>query len=345
MDIPTTESQGHANGSCDRCRLRKLRCDRNIGGCSSCKVSETVCCYPSFHESSRKKRGPYRKGKTKNELELERTVKILEAKNESLLELLSRMNANRQGEVNLNPSSDCTTPVLRGSTSTTCLLDISQQCHQASLESLIEHDSCVESLLAREATKPAPSNNGCLPERTNDNRLVFPAMNTHTSNLRLANELLHVLSSPGLGFNITRQFPPNRSWQGPSTRVPSGLHPTQGSRAEYWSIFIRKIEPVVAIVRAADIFEFFFHPNHQTFGDGFEALMFSVYYSVVATCTETETELRLSECKAPLSLRYRTAFGTALLQTLFDGPLSLPVLQALVLYLVRLNHVTSRNFR
>lgn len=93
MDTEETEayeSDGKANTACSACRRRKLRCDRNTDGCSTCRKSDIPCIYTphigktdgtsSTRDARRKPRGPYNKGKTPREKELEHVVELLTEK-------------------------------------------------------------------------------------------------------------------------------------------------------------------------------------------------------------------------------------------------------------------------
>ena len=90
QDLEAENLEGRANGACSACHRRKLRCDRNLDGCSTCKKIDIPCLYTphdsissstaSTRNARRKPRGPYNKGKTPREKELEHVVEMLKEK-------------------------------------------------------------------------------------------------------------------------------------------------------------------------------------------------------------------------------------------------------------------------
>ena len=207
MKSPAAETQGPTSGSCDPCRRRKLKCDRTLDGCSNCKVTEAICCYPSVHETGRKKRGPYRKGKTKNEIELERTVRTLEAKNESLLDLLSRINASRLGENNNQRSETGKTSSLNSVPSSPDSPVQTQQLYQTGLETSIQHQVQGELWVTHGHKKSVRTHDILTLKRVREVECTVSAAHTYLSEQSITNELLHVISAPSLGFKVPCQFP------------------------------------------------------------------------------------------------------------------------------------------
>ena len=76
-----------ASCACSACHRRKLKCDRNLNGCSTCKNSDIPCVYTTSSDKGsgnastragrREPRGSYNKGKTPRERELEHMVQLL----------------------------------------------------------------------------------------------------------------------------------------------------------------------------------------------------------------------------------------------------------------------------
>jgi hypothetical protein len=81
-----------SGASCNSCRRRKLKCDREVKGCSNCAKAEIPCLYPSPSTSIKRKRGPYHKEKTQRERELEHAVKVIEAKYNQLADQVRTQN-------------------------------------------------------------------------------------------------------------------------------------------------------------------------------------------------------------------------------------------------------------
>lgn len=91
--LPCSESP---IGSCQSCRQRKLKCDRDPKGCLHCHKSDSICYYPTSNRKTKQKRGPYRTAKTRHQLELEKKIKLLEEKNAKL----SKLFDNGNGRIN-----------------------------------------------------------------------------------------------------------------------------------------------------------------------------------------------------------------------------------------------------
>lgn len=88
-EAANTDGEKKAAGACTACHRRKLKCDR-MPVCSNCRKSDLPCVYTAHTNKSRqasttrdgrrKPRGPYQKGRTVREKELENIVEILQEK-------------------------------------------------------------------------------------------------------------------------------------------------------------------------------------------------------------------------------------------------------------------------
>lgn len=100
------DEKARADHACTACHRRKLKCDRELPpqGCSTCRKADTPCMYTDpasngkVHATTRagrkKARGPYRKGQTPREKELENYVLLLTKK---CSDLESRSQFETQG--------------------------------------------------------------------------------------------------------------------------------------------------------------------------------------------------------------------------------------------------------
>lgn len=79
--------------------------------------------------------------------------------------------------------------------------------------------------------------------------------------------------------------------------------------------------------------------NIGNIGPSTNALLFSIYYTALSSCTARETRQRFGESQEELMLRYGQYFESAVAHG-FDVP-SLETLQALVLYMVSISHRCS----
>lgn len=88
-DNASFNNERKASGACSSCHRRKLKCDR-LTICSNCKKANIPCVYTSHpiksgstattRDGRKKVRGPYQKGRTVREKELEHVVELLQEK-------------------------------------------------------------------------------------------------------------------------------------------------------------------------------------------------------------------------------------------------------------------------
>lgn len=119
------------------------------------------------------------------------------------------------------------------------------------------------------------------------------------------------------------------------------LHPAPNHAPRYWQLYIENIDPVVKILHVpsfANKFNDAYKDLHRLEA-GTEALMFSIYYSVVASLSVDTVQAEFRESKDNLLKRYQFAIKQALSKAKFMKSKELAPLQALTHYLV--SHLSS----
>jgi hypothetical protein len=113
MQQAETSEKVQSASACVSCHRRKIKCDKLIDGCTRCRLSEIPCRYPSDpigdyatrneaqHRGERRARGPYKKGKSPREKELE---ELLQATIRRCDDLERQLTSRSQSD-GLSPSS------------------------------------------------------------------------------------------------------------------------------------------------------------------------------------------------------------------------------------------------
>ncbi|KAK4500985.1 hypothetical protein PRZ48_006791 [Zasmidium cellare] len=120
-----------------------------------------------------------------------------------------------------------------------------------------------------------------------------------------------------------------------------GMQPASGSHHpsvrrifEYWHIYITRVDPLLKIFHCPTIGKTLFTviDDLGKIPQSFEALLFSMYYAAVSSCTAREVRQRFGERQDVLMKRYGRCIEAALGDN-YDVP-ALETLQALVLYII-----------
>lgn len=119
------------------------------------------------------------------------------------------------------------------------------------------------------------------------------------------------------------------------------LHPTSNYASRYWQLYVENIDPVVKILHVPSFEKKFRDANKdlQRLEAGTEALMFSIYYSVIASLSVDTVQAEFKESKDNLLKKYQFAIKQALSKAKFMKSKELAPLQALTQYLV--SHLSS----
>lgn len=143
------------------------------------------------------------------------------------------------------------------------------------------------------------------------------------------------------GSSIAEKEPPGEDGaampQEPKESVALGLHPSISRIFEYWHLFVSRVDPLTKVIHSPSFAKTLVSSidDLRRVGPATEALLFSVYYAAVSTCTAHEAHRRFGESREVLLHRY----GRSVEASLADN-YSLPVLeslQALVIYMVCLS--------
>lgn len=118
-----------------------------------------------------------------------------------------------------------------------------------------------------------------------------------------------------------------------------GQHPPTRRIFEFWHLFVSRVDPLIKIIHCPTFAKVLFASldNLHALGGPTQALIFSIYYAAVSTCTAREARLRFHEARDVLLQRY----GRAVEATLADnyGLPEIESLQAIVLYIVCILHI------
>jgi hypothetical protein len=115
------------------------------------------------------------------------------------------------------------------------------------------------------------------------------------------------------------------------------LHPHSNQASRYWQLYVENIDPVTKVLHVPT-FERKFNDAQKDLRRleaGTEALMFSIYYSVVTSLSVDTVQAEFKESKDNLLQKYQFAIEQALSKAKFMRSKDLSTLQALTLYLVR----------
>ncbi|KAK2749673.1 hypothetical protein FQN57_005895 [Myotisia sp. PD_48] len=114
------------------------------------------------------------------------------------------------------------------------------------------------------------------------------------------------------------------------------FHPSTAKRCVIWDLFCENVAPVVPIFHRPTLKKVLDHAviNMDTLNKNTEVMMFAVYYTAIATMTQTECLSRLGESRDDALTRYRFAFEQALGRANILNSQSFTLLQGLVLFLL-----------
>ena len=300
------------NPSCTLCRRRKIKCDR-IFPCSGC-VRAGVECVPVIRSKLPRGRRGGREPRANGVLleriiKLESLVKNIEAQDERLLEKDQANRANdfddprREGEYTTVPGKPSTEP-LNKYLGTPFWVTLSQEI--SGLREVLDNSSNDEDDVEDDHDS-APNSSAQWEQQ-------------HTSHS---------------GFLISSN---------PS--IPIIVRPTRHQMYIFCDSYLANVDPVFKVLHAPSL------RKHLQEGSteldcspgpgGLDALRFSIYYAATISMSDGECRHRIGEDRHLLLARYRAATELALAQADFVNTVELSTLQALAIYLVRLNFNVSR---
>jgi hypothetical protein len=114
------------------------------------------------------------------------------------------------------------------------------------------------------------------------------------------------------------------------------LHPQPAQISKLWQSFLDNINPLAKIIHAPTVQLKFVEAagNLDNVPKSTNALMFAIYFSAVASMTETGCQVMLGESQSTLLRRYHAGAQKALVAAKFLRASDLAVLQALLIFLV-----------
>ncbi|CAK4030960.1 aurofusarin cluster transcription factor aurR2-like [Lecanosticta acicola] len=183
----------------------------------------------------------------------------------------------------------------------------------------------------------SPANVGQTPPAPSD-RPSFGRPSLHSANSEdLVKDALIALTKSSVSEHESRQddgvfLSHNYALQqGSEFNVP---HPPIRRILEYWQIFVTRVDPMTKVIHAPSFGKRLFSviDNLGTIPSSTEAMLFSIYYAAVSSCTARECRIQFGESQATLMSRYGRNIEAALGEN-HEVP-ALEALQALVLYLI-----------
>jgi Fungal specific transcription factor domain len=118
----------------------------------------------------------------------------------------------------------------------------------------------------------------------------------------------------------------------------TSLHPQPMDIMRLWQTFLDNVNPLIKVIHAPTIQQQIIETstNLEGVSKGMEALLFSIYLLAVTSIDDARCKDAFGEKRSLLLARYQFGAQQALLNAEFLRPMSLVVLQALVIYLVGL---------
>lgn len=353
-----------ATGSCGSCRRRKLKCDRDNNGCSSCAKGQIPCIYPVASPSKgRKKRGPYRKDKSQREKELEHAIKNMETKYAEMESRIQRRESTQSTQIHV---SQLDQQLDQGSCAGTNAPPSIASSNSRSYDSL-QHSNPVS---------PSQSGDcGSLPNM--EPSLVNMAPNAVAAPLSdrfwspFSKDVSGFLSkSDGATLTSDQFMQVNQAVDESASAVQKAsavslpasaasdqsnarqsvllgcslstanleeLHPPQADMLNYWHIYTVRVEPMTRLLHPPSFSPKFLAAsgNPGSVSRGMEALMFSIYFAAINSMGTADVQLRFASSKDDLLKKFETGVLHALAKADVMACQDLQTLQALVIYLVR----------
>ena len=130
---------------------------------------------------------------------------------------------------------------------------------------------------------------------------------------------------------------------GPTTLTH--LHPDETGIFRLWQMYLENVDPVIKIFHAPSTQAHIMQATRRIseISPTFECIMFAIYFAAVTSCQSCKaSKLLLNEDRHVLLARYRQAFEHALARVNFMSAPTLPVLQALALFLICARHSVDK---
>jgi hypothetical protein len=137
-------------------------------------------------------------------------------------------------------------------------------------------------------------------------------------------------SSPGLGSVLLQN--------GSAFKDLASIHPQPFQIFRLWQAFLDNVNPLVKLFHAPSIQQQISQAvgSLDSVSKPLEALMFAIYSSAIASLSNDECLEIMGEEKTTLSLRFTSATEQSLANASYLESSSMTVLQAFILYLVRM---------
>lgn len=123
------------------------------------------------------------------------------------------------------------------------------------------------------------------------------------------------------------------------------FHPNSNQIDYLWQTFVERVDPVIKLLHKPTFQKQIDEAKLNTIGLNkyFEALLFSIYFASATSMSEEDCELHFQEAKEVMLNKYRFAVQQSFARADFLRTHNNILLQALVIYMVRIS-ICSSNY-
>lgn len=312
---PITEPGIQKSFSCVLCSQRKVKCDRQPGGCANCTKVRVPCVYKAPPPPRRRKKGV-------RDIDTSSRLRLYE-------DALRQLGVDPEEVVRQDPA--------KGSV----------------IQSASEMNEFLRPQTTSKQRNFHPSEIGVLVTEQGKSRYLENGIWTSLkSEFRETHELLDESSDEGLSRNegaTPDSLPADASkliFGSPSSPVKlQSLHPNPVQIFKLWQLYLENINPLIKLFHAPTVQQVILDAsgNLDDISRSVEALLFAIYCITTESLSNTDCINLLGESKSVVSQRFRSGAQHALVNSSLLKTSELMVLQAFVLFVVR-DYVDSRYF-
>lgn len=326
-DKISNDAQPKSQSSCELCQRRKVRCDKG-NPCSTCKRMGVKCEIPARRRLPRGRNGGRRKGDTD-----------LKARIAKLENLVSSLGGETRSNTNL-PSAR-PEPKRDEAPQKEPITDMSRYLG-SSFWSNLSSEVCIK---IQAFTYLLNSFNDATCELADNSfnikvhglREVLDESSDSGSETPERSEAAS--TPPGMtsrGFNFVLCGPD--SW----LISPNALdNPPRHMIEFFYNLYFQNVDPIFKVLHRPSMAEFMLrgnpYLNYKPGDPAVEALSFAIYYAGLSTLDAQKCKQRFGEEKSDLLNKYRFACEVTLARADFINTTKIAVLQAFVIFLVRLS--------
>ena len=290
------------------CAQRKVKCDKQPGGCANCTKARVPCVYKAPPPPRRKKRGLASIDVAVKLRIYEEALRKAGIDPEALIQHESQKCAGRRGAIEENAEDEA---------------------HKKPNET---SNTTEIGLLVTEEGKSRYLEHG-----------IWTRLRSEFRDLKdILDETSDEETSNGTGTDPSAAFLPDGSrllFGSPASTVSlSSLHPQPVQVFKLWQTYLANVNPLVKVFHVPTVQRIITDAGENTddLPRNVEALLFAIYCIAVETLSEGECTEIMYEPKSAVVQRFRSGAQNALINASFLKTSDLMVLQALTLFIVSL---------